>query len=115
MKKKKSHIRLRAFCSAFMLTCCLLLLGTGFLIADYNTRRMSFGDDELRIGGVFLDMLPEETDDAMQLWSGRLWTAIPARWRAFLWMTEAERAAAEPLIEQWEEQQAAGVPPDGQQ
>ena len=61
MKKKKSHIRLRAFCSAFMLTCCLLLLGTGFLIADYNTRRMSFGDDELRIGGVFLDMLPEPT------------------------------------------------------
>lgn len=113
MKKKKSHIRLRAFCSAFMLTCCLLLLGTGFLVADYNTRRMSFGDNDLRIGGVFLDMLPEETDDAMQLWSGRLWTAIPARWRAFLWMTEAERAAADPLIEQWEQRQEAGTQPEG--
>lgn len=99
--KKKKHTRLRAFCSAFVLTCCLLLLGTGFLIADHNTRRMSFGESDLRIGGELLDSLSEEPD-AVRLWSGRLWTAMPARWRAFWWLTEAERAATKPLIEQWE-------------
>ena len=39
--------------------------------------------------------LPEE----MQKWSGRLWTMLPARWRATAWITEAERAVAPELLE----------------
>lgn len=42
MSKKASRRRWRAFGSAFMLTLCLLILGAGCLVAEYNTRRTAF-------------------------------------------------------------------------
>ena len=109
-RKKNRFRRLKAFGTAFTLTLCLLTMGIGFLIADYNTRRMAFGEDDLRTEVRRLDdgklsvtsygketvlELPEEAQE----WSGRLWTMLPARWRASLWLTEAERALAPELLE----------------
>ena len=109
-RKKKRFRRLKAFGTAFTLTLCLLTMGIGFLVADYNTRRMAFGEEELRTeirrlddGTLSLTAFGEKTilelpEDA-QAWSGRLWTMLPARWRAALWVTEAERALAPELLE----------------
>ena len=52
---RKPHRRLRAFCSVFMLTMCLLLLGCGFLVAEYNTRRTAFGETRLQLPVEFRD------------------------------------------------------------
>ena len=48
-RKTEKYRRLRAFCAAFTLTFSLLLLGAGFLVADYNTRQMGFGNGSLRL------------------------------------------------------------------
>lgn len=91
---KKDHLRLRAFCSTFMLTLCVLLLGIGFLTADYNSRRTAFGEERLRIAAYGPEQqLPQE----MQTWSGRLWNLLPARCRVAIWVTETESAAV-PLL-----------------
>ena len=109
-KKNNRFRRLKAFGTAFTLTLCLLTLGMGFLIADYNTRKVAFGEDNLRTefrrldnGKVSVTAFGEETvlelPEEMQKWSGRLWTMLPARWRATAWITEAERAVAPELLE----------------
>ena len=49
MSKKASRRRWRAFGSAFMLTLCLLILGAGCLVAEYNTRRTAFGDARIQM------------------------------------------------------------------
>ena len=111
LKRKQNRFRqLKAFGTSFTLTLCLLTMGIGFLVADYNTRRMAFGEDDLRTevrrledgklsvtsyGKETVLELPEEARE----WSGRLWTMLPARWRASLWLTEAERALAPELLE----------------
>ena len=117
-KKKTRFRRLKAFGTAFSLTLCLLGLGAGFLIADYNTRRVAFGDSSVRVGykmsedGRLLvtamgrEMLMEVPEEVRE-WSGRLWTLVPARYRAAVWLTEAERAAAPALLELLEPEEAA--------
>ena len=110
MKNKRSRRRFRTFCSAFMLTLCLLMLGCGFLVVEYNTRRTAFGDSRLQLevrmeeGRLVTHtpaadtayLLPEWAED----WAGRAWTLVPARIRAAAWLSEAEQAAA-PLALQW--------------
>lgn len=111
-ERKKTHRRLRAFCAAFSLTFCLLVLGGGLMVADYNTRRVAFGDSSLRIdyrvadGQLMIDNMgrkeavpiPQEALD----WMGRVWNLLPARWRAAAYLTGAERAAAPAVIEKLE-------------
>ena len=110
MSKKASRRRWRAFGSAFMLTLCLLILGAGCLVAEYNTRRTAFGDariqmdDRIQDGKVTIRTPSAETDYALpgwaEDWAGRAWTLLPARVRAAAWFTESEQAAS-PLLIQW--------------
>lgn len=46
--KQPRFRRLKAFGTAFCLTLCLLGMGAGFLVADYNTRKVTFGAAEAR-------------------------------------------------------------------
>lgn len=101
---RKPHRRLRAFCSAFMLTLCLLLLGCGFLVAEYNTRRTAFGETRLQLPYEFRDgKIVAHTADGEEAtvlpgWAQELagygWRLIPARIRAAAFITEAQREAA---------------------
>lgn len=101
---QKPHRRLRAFCSAFMLTMCLLLLGCGFLTAEYNTRRTAFGETRLQLPVEFRDgKIVAHTADGEEAtvlpgWAQELagygWRLIPARIRAAAFITEAQREAA---------------------
>lgn len=110
MSKKASRRRWRAFGSTFMLTLCLLILGTGFLVAEYNTRRTAFGDARMQMeyrikdGKVMLSTPSAETEYTLPAWvkdwTGRAWTLLPARIRAAAWFTESEQAAS-PLLIQW--------------
>ncbi len=107
---KKSHRNLRAFCSAFMLTLCLLILGSGLLVAEYNTRRTAFGQTRIRMEYVYEDgklhLYTPATEKEYQLpqtaqaMVGRAWTLLPARVRVAAWATEAQQAAA-PYILHW--------------
>ena len=108
MKRKSSRRRFRTFCAAFMLTLCLLLLGCGFLVVEYNTRRTAFGDTrlhptvEMQDGRLMARTADDETAPALPEWAenvvGRAWTLVPARIRAAAWLNEAEQAAAPPLL-----------------
>lgn len=107
-KKGSKYPRLRAFCSAAALTSCLLLLGTGFLVADYNTRRIGTGDSCLRIDGTIQDgmitvnilghMLKIELSEPVQAWAGRAWTLLSPGVRAVVWLYEAECEAVSGLV-----------------
>ena len=113
MKNTKSSGRnrsLRAFGSAFMLTLCLLLLGCGFLVVDYNTNKMTFGEaytrSEYRIkdGLLVLDSPDGEWLDLPEnyrYWTGMAWNLLPATWRASVGLTQAEREMVPELLEQW--------------
>ena len=101
---RKPHRRLRAFCSVFMLTMCLLLLGCGFLVAEYNTRRTAFGETRLQLPYEFRDgkivarTAEDEEATALPDWAQELagygWRLIPARSRAAALITEAQQEAA---------------------
>ena len=116
-KKKEKYRRLRAFCAAFTLTFCLLLLGLGFLVADYNTRQMGFGNGSLRLdistqeGRLMLNLFGREravaVSDEVQDWAGRLWAPTPPAWRAEVWLFQSEREAA-PLLLDWAGVDAGG-------
>ena len=105
-----AHRSLRAFCSAFMLTVCLLLLGSGLLVAEYNTRRTAFGQTRLRVEYEYEDGLLRiytpaqeqqyELPPAVEQTAACLWALVPARVRAAAWFTEAQQAAA-PYALQW--------------
>lgn len=87
MSKKAYRRRWRAFGSAFMLTLCLLILGAGCLVAEYNTRRTAFGDARIQMdyriqdGKVTIRTPSAETDYALpgwaEDWAGRAWTLLP--------------------------------------
>ncbi len=108
-KKQEKYRRLRAFCAAFTLTFCLLLMGVGFLIADYNTRQVGFGSGSLRLdistreGQVLLNLFGREQavtiSDEVQKWAGRLWALTPPAWRAEVWLLQSEREAAPALLD----------------
>ena len=98
-KKEQRFRRLKAFGTAFSLTLCLLALGTGFLVADYNTRRMTFGAAAARGSIPVPDPGQTPLTKEQEAIAGRLWTVLPARWRTAAWITEAERAWAPDLIE----------------
>lgn len=96
------HRGLRVFCSTFMLTLCLLVLGSGFLIVDYNSRQTAFGESGVRGRYRVQDdwiVSGSEAEAArnkeLRVWSGRAWLLLPARLRLFLLANEAEGAAAQ--------------------
>ena len=74
-------------------------MGTGFLVADYNTRRMTFGAAAARGSIPVPDPGQTPLTKEQEAIAGRLWTVLPARWRTAAWITEAERAWAPDLIE----------------
>lgn len=108
--RKNPHRSLRAFCSTFMLTLCLLLLGSGLLVAEYNTRRTVFGQTRMRMECEYEDgrlriYTPAadreyELPPAIEQTAGHLWTLLPARVRTAAWVTEAQQAAA-PYALRW--------------
>ncbi len=108
-KKSGKYRRLRAFCAAFTLTLCLMALGAGFLIADYNTRRIGFGSGSLRLDvstqedRILLSLFGREKavvlSEEVQEWAGRAWALAPAGWKAEVWLFQGEREAAPALLE----------------
>lgn len=108
-KKKEKFRRLRVFCAAFTLTFCVLMLGVGFLVADYNTRQVGFGNGSLRLdvstqeGRIMLNLFGREKavtlSDEIQEWAGRVWALTPPAWRAEVWLFQSERAAAPALLD----------------
>ena len=108
-KPRPKFRRLRAFASAFMLTLCLLLLGGGFFVADYNTRRMAFGENTVRMeyglenGQLVLHSWGNQEAGELpiewQVWCARAWNLLPARWRAATWLNDVEQATAPELID----------------
>ncbi len=124
MKEKKSSGRyrsLRAFGSAFMLTLSLLLLGCGFLVADYNTQKMTFGEaytrSEYRVkNGILVLDSPDEAwlrlPEEYQYWTGLAWNLLPASWRAAAGLVQAEKELVPELLETWQEMQKRQKPPE---
>ena len=114
-KKKRRWQGIRAFFAAFSLTLCLLGMGIGFLVADYNTRRVTFGEGSLRISIQKLDdgrlsvgtwgqePAVYEISDDMRAWSGRIWSMLPARWRVSTWLSETERYYAPKLLSSFDD------------
>lgn len=108
MSKKASRRRWRAFGSAFMLTLCLLILGAGCLVAEYNTRRTAFGDARIQMDyriqdGKVTIRTPPRNGYALPA-GRRTGPAGPgraaARVRAAAWFTESEQACLAPA-DQW--------------
>lgn len=93
-KNQPRFRRLKAFGTAFCLTLCLLGMGVGFLVADYNTRKVTFGAAEARQTLPAPEPGRTPLTEEQEAWAGRLWTIIPARWRAAAWLTEMERDLA---------------------
>lgn len=100
-RKNHKHRGFHVFCSTFMLTLCLLVLGTGFLVVDYNSRQTAFGENGVRGRYRVQDdwlVSGSEAEAArnreLRVWSGRAWLLLPARLRLFILAGEAEGAAA---------------------
>lgn len=108
--RKNLFSRWRVFCSTAVLTFCVLLLGLGFIVVDYNTRRVGFGDSSLRIdvstdeGKIMLNLLGREkavqVSGEVQKWAGRIWNLLPPGIRTTFWIFEAERETA-PYVLTW--------------
>lgn len=106
----KPFSRLRIFCSTLVLTLCVLLLGLGFIVVDYNTRRVGFGSSSIRIDvtagedGIMINLLGREKaiqlSENTQKWAGRAWNLLPPGIRTTLWIFEAEREAS-PYALEW--------------
>ena len=98
MSKKASRRRWRAFGSAFMLTLCLLILGAGCLVAEYNTRRTAFGDARIQMdyriqdGKVTIRTPSAETDYALPGWAED-WAGRPGARRRLVYRVGAGRLA----------------------
>lgn len=90
--------RTRAFCAAFMLTLCLVLIGGGFLLADANTRAVTFGDGSLTYAAAGGDYLRYAMGGDTASSTPMLWDLLPARVRAVTWILEWERTVAGWLI-----------------
>ena len=97
--KQPRFRRLKAFGTAFCLTLCLLGMGAGFLVADYNTRKVTFGAAEARRAIPAPEPGRTALTEEEEAWAGRVWTRLPARWRAAAWLTEAERDFAPSFLD----------------
>ena len=108
-KTKKRQCR-RAFYSTFILTLCLLMMGIGFLTADYNTRNMMVGDSSLEFGysmeeegSITVTTMGNKTEyaitDEIRQWTARAWNILPARWRATTLLNQAEKAIVPVLFD----------------
>ncbi len=93
--KKTRHSRLRIlFVSAFT-TFCILFMCAGFMIADYNSRKMGFGYGSLRIDvyaaeeQVKANILGRkqtlDITESTEKWAGRIWNLLPPGVRAVFW------------------------------
>lgn len=109
-ENEKSFPRLRVFCSTLVLTLCVLFLGLGFIVVDYNTRRVGLGSSSMRIdvttqeGRIMINLLGREkavqVSENAQKWAGRAWNLLPPSIRTTFWIFEAEREAT-PYALEW--------------
>lgn len=85
----RRFLNVRVFSAAFAVTVSLLLLGGAFLVADVNTRAVTFGDGTLSYAvtvGDALRRLPGGEGE-----NTALWDLLPAPLRAVTWVLEWER------------------------
>ena len=79
-------------------TFCFCLLGAGFILVDYNTRRMGMGDASLRLdivsedSRIMINLLGRERaieiSDTVSRWAGRAYALLPPAWRCIQWLYE---------------------------
>lgn len=106
-KSKRPHMRV-FFLTAFI-TFLLFIMGAGFLIADYNSRKMAFGNGSLRIDVytekdlIYVNMLGREQKyvihEQVSKWTGRIWNLLPPGVRAVFWVFESECDAVPEVLE----------------
>ncbi len=107
-KPKQRNTNFRVFWRAALTCFFLLILITGFIIADYNTRQVGFGSGSMRIeiftkeDSVYVNMLGREQayemSEQLSKWTGRLWNVLPPVIRAMFWMFEGECVAATEVL-----------------
>lgn len=97
--KQPRFRRLKAFGTAFCLTLCLLgwarVSGGGLQHPKGNLRGGGGAPGHSCAGAPGRTALTEEEE----AWAGRVWTILPARWRAAAWLTEAERDFAPSFLD----------------
>lgn len=99
-RKSVKYPRLRLFFLTCALSFFLLTMVAGFIIADYNTRSMGFGDASLCVdvygqdNEITLNMLGRqrvlEIPETPGKWVGRIWNILPPGVRAMFWIFEGE-------------------------
>lgn len=85
----------RVFGATLALTLCLLLLGGGFLLADANTRAVTFGDGTLSYAVTGGDLLCLRSDGGEAI---ALRDLLPAPLRAASWILDWERTVLRWLV-----------------
>jgi hypothetical protein len=105
----KKYPWLRACVLAGFITFSILLLGMGFIIVDYNTRLIGFGQSSLNVDVVLesdeiiLDWLGHEIQiqfpQEIQNGAGYIWTLLPAGIKAAVWMVQGEFEAAANILQ----------------
>jgi hypothetical protein len=108
-KNKPRHPRLRVFFVTAFFTFMIFMMGMGFLIADYNSRKMAFGDGSLRIdiyaekNSVTVNILGREQrleiPEQAGRWAGRVWNLLPPAVRAAVWIFQGECDAVSEILE----------------
>ena len=107
-RKKDRKRNFRIFFRTAFICCFLFILGAGFIIADYNTRRVGFGNGSMRLevaanqDGVYINMFGRESTFIVPKeagkWIGRVWNVLPPSVRAAFWLFEGECDAAAEII-----------------
>lgn len=108
-KKRSKRSGLRLFFMTAWVSFCILILAAGFLIADYNTRRIGFSDGSMRVEAyaqkdeLVLNMFGREHSaripDSFEKWAGRVFNILPPSVRAAFWIFEGESEAATEITE----------------
>ncbi|MDD2417802.1 MAG: hypothetical protein PHR24_03525 [Oscillospiraceae bacterium] len=109
-KKGRNNKRVRLIFLTWIMSFFLLVMLAGFIIADYNSRRVGFGDESLRFdisaqqGQFTINMFGREStfeiSDEVSKWTGRVWHILPPGIRAAFWTFEYETQATQQLARQ---------------
>lgn len=84
-RKEKKHHRVRTFFLSFFITLMLMVMCVGFVVADYNTRKMTFGESRLIPEEFYqTEKQIEELSAEQEWWSGFAESLIPVRYRTLI-------------------------------
>ncbi|MDD2361476.1 MAG: hypothetical protein PHH84_00740 [Oscillospiraceae bacterium] len=102
--------RVRLIFLTWIMSVYLLIMLAGFIIADYNSRRVGFGDGSLRLdisaqdGELIINAFGREKyfeiPDEVEKWTGRAWHILPPGVKAIFWMYEYECEASAQITKQ---------------